>query len=135
MVDGALGPMLCGLAVPDGCPTTAPCSIGGWGCPVPLCEGFSVVTDGAWVYYYSAPDGELAGEVSAADASFVSCPYGFLPPTACTAVLVTPCADAGSLDADAGTPLDASSPLDADAGVPLDAEADGAFDASDDAEQ
>jgi hypothetical protein len=98
-IDAPIGPLLCNLPVPTTCPMTAPCAAATWGCPLTSCDGYFAVTDGTWVYYYSLPDGELAGEVAAADASFVSCPYGFIPPT-CTPVVASQCASdaAASLD-------------------------------------
>jgi hypothetical protein len=103
LVDGSLGPFLCGLPVPATCPTTAPCAFSGWSCEESACDGYFVVTDGVWVYYYSSVGGELAGEVALDDASFISCPYGFQPPTSCVPTIASECSlDAGaSADADA----------------------------------
>ncbi len=98
-VDGALGPMLCGLPVASTCPVTAPCSFGTWACAAPACDGYQVITDGTWTYYYSLPGGELAGEVSSDDAGVEACPYGFEPQTTCSAVVAGQClADAGESD-------------------------------------
>jgi hypothetical protein len=101
-IDGSLGPFFCDLPVPATCPTTAPCAFSAWGCAQPACDGYFVVTDGAWAYYYSSVGGELAGEVALDDASFVSCPYGFQPPTSCTPVIASRCSSdaGGSADAD-----------------------------------
>ena len=92
-------PNFCGLPIPSTCPSTAPCAFAVWKCAQAACDGYFVVTDGAWVYYYSAPGGELAGEVSATDAAFVSCPYSFLPPTGCTPAVASRC---GTSTPDAG---------------------------------
>jgi hypothetical protein len=137
-IDGSLGPFFCNLPVAATCPTTAPCTFSTWGCAEVPCDGYFVVTDGAWDYYYSSPGGELAGEVATGeDAGIVSCPYGFLPPTACKPVVASQCspdgggaeagaADGGSSDAGAtdgsspdGSPSDASS---SDAGGSADAD-------------
>ncbi len=105
-----------------------------------VCEGYVVVSDGAWTYYYSWPGGELAGEVSASDAAFVSCPYGFVPPAACAPVDLTACtrdggagggADAGAQDA-AGS--DAAGATDANGGADVATASDaGPLDGSSDA--
>jgi len=108
--DAPLPPLVCRLPLPDTCPTTAPCSFAAWGCPEVSCEGTFVVTDGIWTYYYSAVGGELVGEVLNADASFVSCPYGFERPSACTPMVASTCAldgstnggDTGAGDGDGG---------------------------------
>ena len=95
-LDGSLGPFVCGLPVPSTCPKTAPCAFASWGCVQAACDGYFVVTDGTWVYYYSSPGGELAGEVSVADGSFVSCPFACQPATSCTPAIASQCFDAGS---------------------------------------
>ena len=100
-IDAPLGPVFCNLPVPATCPTTAPCTAAGWACAETACDGYFVVTDGTWVYYYSLPGGELAGEVLAADAAFVSCPYGFIPPT-CAPVVASECANEAGGTSDSG---------------------------------
>jgi hypothetical protein len=76
-----------------------------WGCPTAVaCEGYFVITDGTWTYYYSSYGGAFTGEVAVADAAFVSCPYGFEPPTSCAPVVAGQCA---SGPADAGSAEDA----------------------------
>ena len=105
-VDGSLGPFFCDLPVAATCPTTAPCAFSGWGCAQTACDGYFVVTDGTWVYYYSSVGGQLAGEVALDDASFVSCPYGFLPPTSCAPVIESQCSSDGG-GSDAGGSADA----------------------------
>ena len=108
-IDAPLGPIFCNLPVPSTCPTTAPCAASGWGCAQTACDGYFVVTDGTWVYYYSLPSGELAGEVAEGDAAFVSCPYGFVPPT-CTPVVASQCAgDGGGGGGDSGGVRDSGS--------------------------
>ena len=102
-IDGSLGPFFCDLPVPATCPTTAPCAYSAWGCAQAACDGYFVVTDGAWAYYYSSIGGELAGEVALDDASFVSCPYG--PPAAdvaCAPVVASQCASDAGGDAGRG---------------------------------
>jgi len=94
-IDGSLGPFLCNLPVPATCPTTAPCTFAAWDCSAPVCDGYFVITDGTWIYYYSSPGGELAGEVAVADSSFVACPYAFVPPASCPPVVAGECSSDG----------------------------------------
>ena len=101
-VDAAIGPLFCDVPVPSTCPTTAPCSFATWKCAPTACDGYFVVTDGTWDYYYSSPGGEFAGEVSAADAAFVSCPYAFLPPMGCTPAVASQCGMGGMTSPDGG---------------------------------
>lgn len=110
--DAALGPLLCSLPVPATCPATAPCSFTAWGCPESACEGYFVVTDGTWTYYYSSIGGALAGEVPAADAAFVSCPYAFQPPASCTPVIASQCTLEGGAPRDGGSSPEAGGALD-----------------------
>jgi hypothetical protein len=72
--DAPLGPLVCDLPVAASCPATAPCSFAAWGCALPACDGYVVVTDGKWVYYYSSYGGALVGVVAAGDAGEVACP-------------------------------------------------------------
>ena len=91
--------MLCGFPVASTCPVTAPCAFSAWACAAPACDGFQVITDGAWTYYYSLPGGQLAGEVANEDAGVEACPYGFDPQTTCTPSTAGQCsADAGETD-------------------------------------
>jgi hypothetical protein len=95
-VDAPIGPIVCSVPMASTCPASAPCTFSGWACAAPACQGYFVVTDGTWTYYYASPGLELVGIVSVADAGVEACPYGFEPPAGCPATAVSPCAsDAG----------------------------------------
>jgi hypothetical protein len=104
-------------------------------CAATACDGMFVITDGLWNYYYSSDGGELVGEVAVDDASLVSCPYGFQPPTGCTPVVSPDCSlEGGAVTADAGDASagDATAPDDGSVvdGGSADANAGDASDAS-----
>jgi len=102
-IDAPIGPLFCNLPVPAICPNSAPCTFAAWHCSQAACEGYFVITDGAWVYYYSSPSGELAGEVPEGDdASFLSCPYGFEPPVSCAPVVASQCSSDAASSPEAG---------------------------------
>jgi hypothetical protein len=129
--DAGIGPFLCNLPVPATCPTTAPCTFAAWGCPQWACDGYFVVTDGTWIYYYSSVGGALAGEVLAADTSFVSCPYAFQPPTTCAPAIASQCALDGGAPAEGGSSSDGGSMLDGSTRTDSASPADGAPSADD----
>ncbi len=122
-IDAPVVPLVCGLPLPATCPTSAPCAFASWGCPPVACDGTFVVTDGAWVYFYSSAGGELVGEVPAADAGLVECPYGFQPPLGCTPAVASACSADGAAPAPDASGAEGGAPDvgAADAGSPGDA--------------
>jgi hypothetical protein len=129
---GPLGPFFCSLPVPATCAMSAPCTFAAWGCTQPACDGYYVVTDGTWIYYYSSVGGELAGEVLASDATFVSCPYAFQPPMSCTPAIGSQCSLDGGGSSDGSGPADGNGGADANGAVDANVvgDANGAADAN-----
>ena len=140
--DAPLGPMVCSIPVATSCPLTAPCTFASWGCPeAAACQGYFVVSDGTWVYYYSSSGGELVGEVPLAiangtsDGGLVECPYGFeFPPTSMCAPAVPSACNHDASTPEASVPPDAGRDASAngDAGLAADAPSDAPTDSPDD---
>ena len=112
-LDAPVGPVMCGVPVASTCATSAPCSFAAWQCPpAAACDGYFVVSDGAWTYFYSASDGSFAGEAPVvADGGVEACPYAFVVPTTCAPIVAATCGDAG---AGADAVADADADADAD---------------------